>query len=57
MDGQYNNDSRLGGSQGTQARISLDSMAEYQVQTHQYGAEDRRLDRRRRQHGVAERHQ
>ena len=39
VDGQYNNDSRLGGSQGTQARISLDSMAEYQVQTHQYGAE------------------
>ena len=39
VDGQYNNDSRLGGAQGTQARISLDSMAEYQVQTHQYGAE------------------
>lgn len=39
VDGQFNNDSRLGGSQGTQARISLDSMAEYQVQTHQYGAE------------------
>lgn len=39
VDGQYNNDSRLGGGQGTQARISLDSMAEYQVQTHQYGAE------------------
>ncbi|MBI4887098.1 MAG: TonB-dependent receptor [Acidobacteria bacterium] len=39
VDGQFNNDSRLGGAQGTQARISLDSMAEYQVQTHQYGAE------------------
>ena len=39
VDGQYNNDSRLGGSQGTQARVTLDSMAEYQVQTHQYGAE------------------
>jgi hypothetical protein len=39
VDGQFDNDSRLGGSQGTQARITLDSMAEYQVQTHQYGAE------------------
>ena len=39
VDGQYDNDSRRGGSQGTQARISLDSMSEYQVQTHQYGAE------------------
>ena len=39
VDGQYDNDSRLGGAQGTQARITLDSMAEYQVQTHQYGAE------------------
>jgi hypothetical protein len=39
VDGQYDNDSRLGGSQGTQARVTLDSMAEYQVQTHQYGAE------------------
>lgn len=29
VDGQFNNDSRLGGAQGTQARISLDSMAEY----------------------------
>src|SRR4051812_1033627 len=38
-DGQNDNDSRRGGSQGTQARVSLDSMAEYQVQTHQYGAE------------------
>ena len=39
VDGQNDNDSRRGGSQGTQARISLDSMAEYQVQTHQYAAE------------------
>ena len=39
VDGQNDNDSRRGGSQGTQARVSLDSMAEYQVQTHQYGAE------------------
>ena len=34
VDGQNDNDSRRGGSQGTQARVSLDSMAEYQVQTH-----------------------
>jgi carboxypeptidase family protein len=39
VDGQFDNDSRLGGGQGTQARITLDAMAEYQVQTHQYGAE------------------
>lgn len=39
VDGQYDNDSRLGGAQGTQARVTLDTMAEYQVQTHQYGAE------------------
>jgi hypothetical protein len=39
VDGQYDNDSRRGGSQGTQARVTLDSMAEYQVQTHQYAAE------------------
>jgi outer membrane receptor protein involved in Fe transport len=39
IDGVYNNDDRLGGSQGTQARITLDSMAEYQVLTHQYTAE------------------
>jgi len=39
VDGQYDNDSRLGGSQGTQARVTLDAMSEYQVQTHQYGAE------------------
>ena len=57
VDGQNDNDSRRGGSQGTQARVSLDSMAEYQVQTHQYGAEYRRLDRRRRQQRDQERHQ
>jgi hypothetical protein len=39
VDGQNDNDSRRGGSQGTQARVSLDSMAEYQVQTHTYAAE------------------
>jgi hypothetical protein len=39
VDGQYDNDSRRGGSQGTQARVALDAMSEYQVQTHQYGAE------------------
>src|SRR5262245_42296685 len=39
VDGQYDNDSRRGGSQGTQARVALDAMAEYQVQTHTYGAE------------------
>jgi outer membrane receptor protein involved in Fe transport len=39
VDGVYDNDDRLGGSQGTQARVTLDTMAEYQVLTHQYGAE------------------
>lgn len=39
VDGQNDNDSRRGGSQGTQARVTLDTMAEYQVQTHQYAAE------------------
>jgi hypothetical protein len=38
-DGAYNNDSRRGGSQGTQSAVSLDTMAEYQVLTHQYSAE------------------
>jgi hypothetical protein len=47
VDGQNDNDSRRGGSQGTRARVSLDSMAEYQVQTHQYRV--RRIDRRRRE--------
>jgi hypothetical protein len=39
LDGAYNNDDRRGGSQGTQANVSLDTMAEYQVLTHQYAAE------------------
>ena len=39
VDGQNDNDSRRGGSQGTQARVALDAMSEYQVQTHQYNAE------------------
>jgi outer membrane receptor protein involved in Fe transport len=39
VDGAYNNDDRRGGSQGTQAAIALDAMAEYQVLTHQYSAE------------------
>src|SRR5204862_765498 len=39
VDGQNDNDSRRGGSQGTQARVALDSMAESPVQTHQHGAE------------------
>jgi carboxypeptidase family protein/TonB-dependent receptor-like protein len=38
-DGAYNNDSRRGGSQGTQASVALDAMAEYQVLSHQYNAE------------------
>jgi hypothetical protein len=39
VDGAYNNDDRRGGSQGTQANVALDAMAEYQVLTHQYTAE------------------
>jgi outer membrane receptor protein involved in Fe transport len=39
LDGAYNNDDRQGGAQGTQARVTLDTMAEYQVLTHQYPAE------------------
>jgi outer membrane receptor protein involved in Fe transport len=39
VDGSYNNDDRLGGSQGTQARVPLDVMSEFQVLTHQYTAE------------------
>ena len=39
VDGVYNNDDRRGGSQGTQARVTLDTMAEFQVLTHQYTAE------------------
>jgi hypothetical protein len=38
VDGAYNNDDRRGGSQGTQANVALDAMAEYQVQTHLYTA-------------------
>ena len=57
VDGQNDNDSRRGGSQGTQARVSLDSMSEYQVQTHQYGAEYRRLNRRRREQRHEKRHE
>jgi hypothetical protein len=39
LDGMYNNDDRLGGSQGTQVRVVLDNIAEYQVLTNQYSAE------------------
>lgn len=39
VDGAYNNDDRLGGSQGTQARVPLDVMSEFQVLTHQFTAE------------------
>jgi hypothetical protein len=39
VDGAYDNDDRRGGSQGTQARVTLDTMSEYQVLTHQYTAE------------------
>jgi outer membrane receptor protein involved in Fe transport len=39
VDGAYDNDDRRGGSQGTQARVSLDTMAEYEVLTHHYSAE------------------
>jgi hypothetical protein len=39
VDGAYDNDDRRGGSQGTQARVSLDTMSEYQVLTHTYSAE------------------
>ena len=56
VDGQYDNDSRRGGSQGTQARVSLDSMAEYQVQTHHLRRRIRRFDRRRREQRDQERH-
>ena len=57
VDGQNDNDSRRGGSQGTQARVSLDSMAEYQVQTHHVRRRIWRLDRRRREQRHEERHQ
>jgi len=39
MDGSYNNDDRLGGSQGTQVRLVLDVISEYQVLGSQYAAE------------------
>ena len=39
IDGMYNNDDRLGGSQGTQVRVVLDNIAEYQVLSNQYSAE------------------
>jgi Carboxypeptidase regulatory-like domain/TonB-dependent Receptor Plug Domain len=39
LDGMYNNDDRLGGSQGTQVRVVLDNIEEYQVLTNQYSAE------------------
>lgn len=39
IDGMYNNDDRLGGSQGTQVRIVLDNIDEYQVLSNQYSTE------------------
>lgn len=39
LDGMYNNDDRLGGSQGTQVRLVLDNIEEYQVLANQYSAE------------------
>jgi len=39
LDGMYNNDDRLGGSQGTQVRVVLDNIAEYQVLSNQYSTE------------------
>lgn len=39
LDGMYNNDDRLGGSQGTQVRVVLDNIDEYQVLSNQYSAE------------------
>jgi hypothetical protein len=39
IDGMYNNDDRLGGSQGTQVRMVLDNIEEYQVLSNQYSAE------------------
>jgi len=39
LDGMYNNDDRLGGSQGTQVRIVIDNIDEYQVLANQYSAE------------------
>jgi outer membrane receptor protein involved in Fe transport len=39
LDGMYNNDDRLGGSQGTQVRVVLDNIQEYQVLSNSYSAE------------------
>jgi hypothetical protein len=39
VDGMYNNDDRLGGSQGTQVRVVLDNIDEYQVLSNQYSTE------------------
>ena len=39
IDGMYNNDDRLGGSQGTQVRVVLDNIEEYQVLSNQYSSE------------------
>ena len=39
LDGAYNNDDRLGGSQGTQVRLVLDNIGEYQVLANSYSAE------------------
>jgi len=39
VDGMYNNDDRLGGSQGTQVRVVLDNIEEYQVLANQYSVE------------------
>ena len=39
IDGMYNNDDRLGGSQGTQVRVVLDNIEEYQVLANQYSSE------------------
>ena len=39
IDGMYNNDDRLGGSQATQVRMVLDNIEEYQVLTNQYSSE------------------
>jgi hypothetical protein len=39
IDGMYNNDDRLGGSQGTQVRVVLDNISEYQVLSNSYSAE------------------
>ncbi len=39
LDGMYNNDDRLGGSQGSQVRVVLDNISEYQVLSNQYSSE------------------